>query len=258
MDTTEDIPAEEDFGGALGAYLFPTIISVSSICLSIIYATIAVQFNLHLAPDYFVAICASISALTSIPLAFIAALRERRKFKTHVALQSIASTDALTGLLNRRAFTLSLHEELARMQRTGKTGALILFDLDEFKKLNDLHGHDAGDQMLTAVAATAHTELRSPLDRLARWGGEEFIILVHDVTEETAHIVCERLRDQIEKLVLTVGDKKLKITASFGGMILQGHDTFAAAFGQADRALYRAKAEGRNCIAFAEKVRAAA
>ena len=174
------------------------------------------------------------------------------------AIRSLASLDPLTGLMNRRSFSASLDVELKRMSRTRHAAAVILFDLDHFKKLNDRFGHHVGDEMLTSVASIAYSELRNPFDRLARWGGEEFIILLHDMSEETARGVCERLRQRIGELELNIDDQTVKVTASFGGSLLRPDRPFSEALHQADIALYEAKSNGRNRVAFKRCIQLAA
>ena len=156
----------------------------------------------------------------------------------------------LTGVMNRRSFSVSLEEELNRMKRTRHAAAVILFDLDHFKRLNDEFGHHVGDEVLTGVASIAYSELRNPFDRLARWGGEEFIILLHDMSEETAKGVSERLRHRIAELVLEKSGEDVKVTASFGGSLLRPDQPFSEALHQADLALYEAKSNGRNRVEF--------
>ena len=136
------------------------------------------------------------------------------------------------------------------MNRTRHAAAVILFDLDHFKKLNDQFGHAIGDKVLSDVASIAYSELRNPFDRLARWGGEEFIILLHDMSEETARGVCERLRQRISELRLESDGTDVRVTASFGGSLLRPDRPFSEALHQADVALYEAKSSGRNRVEF--------
>ena len=241
---------EDDFGGVLDTYAFPTIVAVAAIALSFMYGAIVAETAPHLISDYFVTFCVGLAVLTVLPLSIIAAFRERRKWRSHQALRSLASLDPLTGLMNRRSFSVSLEEELNRMARTGHAAAVILFDLDHFKRLNDRFGHRIGDEVLTEVASIAYSELRNPFDRLARWGGEEFIILLHNMTEDTARSVCERLRSRIEDLVVDSSGHSVVVTASFGGSLLRPGQPFSEALLHADQTLYHAKSNGRNRVEF--------
>ena len=248
---------QDTFGGALDAFAFPVIVAATSILLGLILSVVAVQLDLHLAPDYFITICTALVTLTALPLAVVSGIREWRKLRSHTAIRSMASIDPLTGVMNRRSFSISIDEELGRMARTGKAAAVILFDLDRFKDLNDQFGHHVGDEVLTKIAAIAYCELRNPFDRLARWGGEEFIILLHDMTEETARSVCERLRTRIEDLLVEHDRGQVMATASFGGSLLLPYQDFQEALHHADEALYRAKANGRNRVEFKRVLRIA-
>ncbi|MEM1106881.1 MAG: GGDEF domain-containing protein [Pseudomonadota bacterium] len=187
-----------------------------------------------------------ISTLVVVPLAAFAAQNDYRLSKYQAELEQFASTDTLTGLLNRRYFQYRLSEELQRMERKGEQGAIALFDIDHFKEVNDTFGHKAGDAVLKAVALAVSSELRGPMDRLARWGGEEFIILLSDLSPSEAKGVCERLRTRIEQTIVYHGAKKISCTASFGVSTLLAGDAPQDTIDSADVALYTAKSQGRN------------
>ncbi|MEO1074052.1 MAG: GGDEF domain-containing protein [Pseudomonadota bacterium] len=241
---------EDEFGGPIDTYVFPVYVAVAAIALAISFGMVVISFAPHLISDYFVTLCAGLATLIVVPLSIIAGFREHRKWRSHKALRSLASLDPLTGLMNRRSFSVSLEEELNRMARTGHAAAVILFDLDHFKHLNDRFGHRVGDEVLTEVASLAYSELRNPFDRLARWGGEEFIILLHNMTEDTARNVCERLRERIGDMVMAHGGEDVIATASFGGSLLRPNQAFGEALLHADQALYEAKSRGRNRVEF--------
>ena len=251
MRLSDKVALEEDsYGGVLGSIAFPMTLGFAAILLTAIISTIFVDLGLHNKPEQFVLVCSGIAALVVAPLSVAVHFREQRKWRSHQALRAVAAVDPLTGLLNRRSFSASLDEELQRMFRTGHSAAIILFDLDRFKHLNDSFGHHVGDEVLTKIAAIAYAELRSPFDRLARWGGEEFIILLHNMTEETAKGVCERLRSKIEELVVEHRAQEVAFTASFGGSLLHPNQPFEDALNRADKALYLAKTNGRNRVEF--------
>jgi diguanylate cyclase (GGDEF)-like protein len=163
-------------------------------------------------------------------------------------LQAIATRDELTGLPNRRQMQALMDQELLRATRHHHDFCIALVDLDHFKRVNDEHGHAAGDAALRAFAEAGQAALRAT-DVLARWGGEEFIVLLPDTGMPPALGGMERLRQQIEALSIDVGgDRLLSVTVSIG---LTGHhrsDTLAQTLERADRLLYQAKAEGRNRI----------
>lgn len=241
---------EDEFGGVADAFAFPLAMAFAAICLVMVAGMVIVETNPQWITENFVTLSTTMAVLITVPLSIIAGVREHRKLKSHEAIRSLASLDPLTGLMNRRSFSASLDDELKRMKRTGHAAAVILFDLDHFKALNDRFGHHVGDEVLTGVASIAYSELRNPFDRLARWGGEEFIILLHDMSEETARGVSERLRERIGELVLEIEGAEVSVTASFGGSLLRPDRPFSEALHQADIALYEAKSGGRDRVEF--------
>ncbi|MBY3188838.1 GGDEF domain-containing protein [Rhizobium laguerreae] len=166
-------------------------------------------------------------------------------------LRSAAQTDLLTGLYNRRGFEVAASALLTQAEHGSRWISVVLFDLDHFKKINDVHGHDAGDAVLRQVAGIARQNFRS-FDLLVRHGGEEFLALLPDSTPDDAAIVAERVRLAIEAadIPLPSGDV-LKVTASFGCAGRANEATnrnFEDLVKRADLALYAAKASGRNCV----------
>ncbi|MGO7971673.1 GGDEF domain-containing protein [Rhizobium ruizarguesonis] len=166
-------------------------------------------------------------------------------------LRSAAQTDLLTGLYNRRGFEVAASALLTQAEHGSRWISVVLFDLDHFKKINDVHGHDAGDAVLRQVAGVARQNFRS-FDLLVRHGGEEFLALLPDSTPDGAAIVAERVRLAIEaaEIPLPSGDV-LKVTASFGcaGRANEASNrNFEDLVKRADLALYAAKASGRNCV----------
>ncbi|MCW2539139.1 MAG: Response regulator pleD [Frankiales bacterium] len=156
-------------------------------------------------------------------------------------LRNAASTDGLTGVLNRRMFDEHLARELARAQRTGGSIAVALVDLDHFKRVNDEHGHLVGDEVLRVAASALQSATRST-DVVARYGGEEFGVVLAGVTRSDASAAAERLRAS-----LVNAQAPVPISGSVGVAISQdGSATSMTLLGAADRALYRAKAAGRN------------
>lgn len=160
-------------------------------------------------------------------------------------LHTIAQTDSLTGLLNRGAFEESLRRELALSQALGHALGLILVDIDFFKQVNDEHGHLAGDDVLRRISATLRTGTR-PSDVLARFGGEEFIVLLRGAGPAQTEEVAERLRAAVAEMKNLPGGKRL--TASFGVAVSQPQDSVTSLVVRADEALYRSKHDGRNLV----------
>ena len=170
---------------------------------------------------------------------------ERRQLFDELTLMS--TTDYLTGLWNRRAFADAAGAQLANAKRHAAPYALVMLDLDHFKSVNDRFGHAAGDAVLTHVAAIARAEFREG-DIVARFGGEEFAVFAPHCTLESAVAVTERVRAAIERAVIRLSDDRIvNVTASFGVASSNGeHADLEAMLRIADRALYAAKAQGRN------------
>lgn len=160
-----------------------------------------------------------------------------------------ARTDALTGVNNRLYFSERLDAEIARVRRDGHPFGLVLLDLDHFKQLNDRHGHLAGDRALVAVATRLGQRLR-PYDVIARWGGEEFAVLVAQVPDNDAlAAVCESLRQAVGETPVSIGADEVTVTTSVGAVLASGpYVTADGLLASADEALYRAKGRGRNQI----------
>ncbi|MYM21374.1 diguanylate cyclase [Duganella sp. FT135W] len=172
---------------------------------------------------------------------------ERQRLIEELRLR--ADTDYLTGILNRRAFTTAGNKRLRRAFDRKESLAVVLFDIDHFKSVNDTYGHEAGDQVLIRVAAVVRDQLRDG-EILARHGGEEFVVMPMHCSQQQACMLAERLRKAIAEEPLTLADGHiLRVTASFGVASAGGP---AAALDDllhaADQALYRAKHKGRNLV----------
>jgi diguanylate cyclase (GGDEF)-like protein len=157
-----------------------------------------------------------------------------------------AATDALTGLPNARALRDSLKRMLAQAARSELPLAAVLCDLDNFKQINDVYGHDKGDQALAAVSAVMRTALRAS-DLAGRYGGEEFLILLPDTPLDGAVVLAEKLRKELMLVEIPGVDRA--VTASFGVAVFPTDAPDGEMLVRmADRALYAAKGRGRNCV----------
>jgi diguanylate cyclase (GGDEF)-like protein len=160
----------------------------------------------------------------------------------------MASTDPLTGLLNRRRFLEQAETEFLRSQRYQHELAVVMLDIDHFKTINDAHGHFVGDQVLTAMSRAAESLLRAT-DIMGRWGGEEFVILMPETPLAGAAILAERLREVLAQLAIDSAAGALRFTISAGVAARGGPDAGITDIMQrADSALYAAKELGRNRI----------
>jgi diguanylate cyclase (GGDEF)-like protein len=155
-------------------------------------------------------------------------------------------TDPLTGLPNRREFDNRLEERMAAWQRRQEIFSLLLLDVDHFKKLNDQHGHLAGDQVLAAMGKTLRMAIRRD-DAVARYGGEEFAILLPHTSLEQAVHVAQNVRDAVARISVDHKGHQLGVTASAGFAAIQQDEQAELLIHRADAALYAAKAAGRDC-----------
>ena len=161
-------------------------------------------------------------------------------------LDESALRASLAGLINRRAFMDRFSHELLRSQRHGPAPTLLILDIDHFKKINDKHGHPAGDAVLAHLAHLLKSSLRN-VDIVARIGGEEFAVVLVETNAEMGQPVIERLLDRIRETTVVLADgTPLHFTASIGSTEILWGDTIDAAIQRADEALYTAKNGGRN------------
>ena len=157
----------------------------------------------------------------------------------------LADRDALTNILNRRAWTEAANRMLASVADTDRPIALLFLDLDHFKLLNDMQGHAAGDRALMAVAEVLSHELR-PTDLLGRYGGEEFVAMLHDVNQEQALQVATRLCRRVHRMEIPVDLDDLRLSVSIGLAMRSMGDTLETMIDRADQAMYYVKLHGRN------------
>ena len=185
--------------------------------------------------------------------------QERLRANYEISL-SMALTDGLTGLYNRRYFEVHLQKMLQNTQVQKKKLGLIYMDIDHFKKINDSYGHNVGDEVLKTFAHRIKDSLRS-FDLVARLGGEEFTAILPDVTPELAYMIGERLRKTIEEkpFACSVPGGEINVTCSFGGLVIEGETVdptkYLDIIKQADEQLYLAKHNGRNIVYFEGKGR---
>jgi len=161
-------------------------------------------------------------------------------------LRSLSTIDYLTNIYNRRFFMEKLETEVERAQRTGSKFSLVMLDIDHFKKINDNFGHNAGDLVLKSIAEMIKNRIRK-IDCLARWGGEEFVILLLDTTVNMAKVLIEEIRENISKINIPGVDS---VAASFGVVGYRQDDTTDTLVQKADTMMYEAKAAGRNCVRY--------
>lgn len=165
----------------------------------------------------------------------------------HVDLIRKVNTDGLTGLPTREVIVKQMNNELTRLERREGSVFLIMADLDFFKKVNDQYGHLTGDEVLKGVSARIRQSLRGT-DRVGRYGGEEFIIVLMDKSQQQAEKIAERIRTHVASSPIKTHNSEINITLSQGLAQAVAADTVETLIERADQALYAAKANGRNCV----------
>lgn len=174
--------------------------------------------------------------------------------EAHIILKELTTIDAVTGIRNRQYFDEVYDQEWRRAMRQSYPITLMVLDIDHFKNVNDTYGHLAGDESLRAVAAQVDGLFNRPSDVVARYGGEEFVVVLPYVNAENAAAKAEQVRSHIEKLAITADGHKIKLTLSIGWVSIVPRDgmTSRLLIACADRALYEAKASGRNRVVAGE------
>ncbi len=181
-----------------------------------------------------------VSATVASLIAYVFALRNQTQ---RDELRLLATLDPLTGLRNRRAMEAELEIAVVRHHREGQLFGLAMLDLDHFKRINDQHGHEAGDNVLVDFAKLLLQHSRKA-DRCYRFGGEEFVLLLPIPSEQALAEIDYSLRLRVEQELHANGDP---VTVSIGAAVLRHGESWSDWLGRADAALYRAKDEGRNC-----------
>ncbi|MDD4881645.1 MAG: diguanylate cyclase, partial [Gallionellaceae bacterium] len=173
-----------------------------------------------------------------------AKVRERTE-----ALEYLSKTDEQTELLNRRGMTERIEAEISRARRERVDFGLLWLDVDYFKEINDQHGHAMGDRALVTVADLIRSAIR-PYDSAARWGGDEFLVLVHKCDAATLAALGERMRAAVAGSLqpMAADGRSLSLSVSIGGIVSCGDEGLERVLQRADRALYDAKSAGRNCF----------
>lgn len=185
--------------------------------------------------------------LLGSPISFWHLVRLQQLKLANEKLEVLASTDWLTGCLNRRAFTQTVSSRIAAAEPSSERsrGALLVIDADHFKFINDVFGHDRGDQALQLMADIIHSKVREG-DLVCRMGGEEFGVFLAGADQDTAALIAERIRKGINRIDFTPADTGYALSVSIGAAAFDGEITFSELFRVADQNLYAAKQSGRN------------
>ncbi|MBZ6075242.1 sensor domain-containing diguanylate cyclase [Microvirga puerhi] len=168
-----------------------------------------------------------------------------------LTLTRLAETDALSGLLNRRGFDILGEEAFAQFKQFDRLLAVLIVDIDHFKRVNDTYGHAAGDEVIRAIGEALTRQLRST-DTVCRFGGEEFVVLLRDTSRESVQIIARQIRSAVERLRPVHHGRTLSVTVSVGGALASDADRdIQDVFERADIGLYEAKSTGRNRVVIA-------
>lgn len=178
-------------------------------------------------------------------------LQKKELEEINTKLTLMAAYDSLTGLLNRREFEKLVNKDLSELNEHENNACIIIIDIDHFKNVNDKYGHPVGDELLKEFSLILKGELREQ-DIVARWGGEEFIIMLKNISSQDGMIIVENIRKAIENNKFLIAENEIKITASFGiaELFYLNSDSLNRAYQKADNALYKAKDNGRNQCVF--------
>ncbi|MDH4263811.1 MAG: GGDEF domain-containing protein [Spirochaetia bacterium] len=235
------------------AFFYMTGLRVGLLISSI--SLLLIPINYWLFPFYSQVERISRYSLTQIIMAFalsmiLAFKYEQIRSKQEALLKNSSESDPLTGMLNRRGFAVASVPVLQQAERSQQAFAVAMIDLDNFKMVNDIQGHSAGDKLLQEISSLLRLHTRSA-DIIARWGGEEFVLLLVHSDLNGASFVSEKIRSKIESHSFSCG----KITASIGVSLRQPHETLEDTLKRADLAMYEAKQTGKNRVVFDSNVK---
>ena len=180
-------------------------------------------------------------------IAFLAYTYTRVARQAQSKLEHLAATDMLTGLYNRRRLLEIAKQELTRLQRTGGSLAIIMADIDDFKAINDGFGHECGDLALKAIAACLKETVRAQ-DHVARWGGEEFLLLLPDTRLPGAHVLADKVREAVSSTPIHYENTSFNITLTAGVIEFSPKDDFNRSLSRVDNALLEGKRTGKNRV----------
>lgn len=236
-------------------FIYAILLSIVIICSTVhLSSYVASQLDPN-DPKNLIYMSVLVSGILAPPASFTLALYSHRLIRVQEQLHELAVADPLTGLFNRRAFEEVFTREIARSLRTGSPVSIVLFDIDHFKNVNSKIGHAGGDIALRNVSETIRRTIRYGTDETARWGGEEFVVLLGETPHEKAGHAANRIRQAIEQMDLVYADQSVPITASFGVTECHPNEKLVDAVARADKCLRHAKKQGRNTVVLHPKVK---
>jgi len=227
----------ENIGNGIIAFAIFVTLAAATLQLS------EIIYNNNLDFAYSIIMSAAAVGFVMVGIGFLTSIL----INEHQLLTSLALKDPLTGLLNRRGLDYELRVVLAAAKRNQSCISVIVIDIDFFKNINDTYGHDGGDAVLQEIAKTLLDSLRES-DVCCRLGGEEFVLILPDTHIKPATDIAERIRQTIENTTINWNEKEISLTSSFGVSSDCENINIDQSIKNADKALYLAKAEGRNCV----------
>jgi diguanylate cyclase (GGDEF)-like protein/PAS domain S-box-containing protein len=175
-------------------------------------------------------------------------VQSEKAFQTHLdQLKKEASEDVLTGVANRKYMQAIIESKIREYKTVGVPFGLSFIDIDDFKRINDTYGHEIGDEILKLLVKTVGSSLRKH-DRIGRWGGEEFIILLTDIDQDGLALVSEKIRQLVENSKLRLPDQELSVTISMGSSKVCEDDTVDSLVQRCDQLMYQSKKTGKNKV----------
>ena len=228
-----------------------TFLELALIACCYLYMGYVTHASSLFAPETFTMLMARFAPFVLV--AYVTSMLAANILRAKKKITRLSQTDDLTGLLNMRAFNLILDKEVARARRYEEPFTVIMIDVDGLKAINDQHGHAAGSRLLKAVADSTRDCVRKP-DVLARYGGDEFVILMAHTSTREAIVPAERIRKAIQNTSLAIKGKQISTSASVGIASFPEHVRNAVqVLDKADAALYKSKESGRNKVSWYER-----
>jgi diguanylate cyclase (GGDEF)-like protein len=244
MMPTKNVSALQSWSSVGRWTLFGTL---GCVLISVVFNAVLFEGLGDQAQQRAIASATILPIVLGVPLFFYMSMRLRGLAISNLRLGLIARTDSLTSCLNRGAFTTKVSLALAQRDRTSG-GAMLMIDADNFKAINDMFGHEAGDAALTIIARSIRSVLRAG-DLVGRLGGEEFGVYLPEVDQRSAEAIAERIRRSVNHATFAPDGRQRSLSVSIGGVVFEGPASFADLFRIADQRLYGAKQTGRNRVA---------